>query len=288
MIGNYVVLGQLGAGMYGSVYKAYPINNPTQTVAIKLVNHKGEESNVLSKCKHPNIVKLYETMRRTDCADGEAMVMECLHGDLLDLVADNNRLSENQCRTMLLPILSALNYMHQSGFVHRDIKLENILLDANMQPKLADFGFAAQWSETNRFTNLCGSQHYVAPEVLQRMPYKGPEVDIWAFGVLMYALTTRTMPFQGSGDGLYKKILAAEYTLPSFLSRSLQDLLARIFNPNVEQRITLEQIIRHPWFQTRTATTSSSASSRSTTYHACKSNHAQPAPRMAIAALVSM
>jgi len=281
MIGNYVVTSQLGAGMYGSVYKAHPLNNPTRTVAIKLVNHKGEESSILSQCKHPNIVRLYETIQRADCADGEAMVMECLHGDLLDLVADNNRLSEAQCRSILLPVLSALHYMHQHGFVHRDIKLENILLDANMQPKLGDFGFAAQWSETTRFTNLCGSQHYVAPEVLQRAPYKGPEVDIWAFGVLMYALTTRTMPFQGSGDGLYKKILAAQYTLPSFLSRSLQDLLSQIFNPDVTKRITLEQIIQHPWFQTRPATSSSSRSTQ-----ACKSPSAQPS--MALAALVSM
>lgn len=246
----------LGSGSWGTVVKAYCEEHGT--VAIKIIDRinlnesswcavEREVESMASLEDHPYIVELLnvcETQRYV------YLVLEfCAGGDLLDMALKTKTgLSELQARKLFQQILQAVSHVHSSGYVHRDIKLENILLAADGSARLADFGFARKVKKGERLSEFCGSVHYSAPEIHLAQAYDGAAVDVWALGVTLYALTSAQMPFYGAckRDIMSKSIFGA-YAVHDCFSEGLKDLISKALEVNPSKRITLEAMKNHPW-----------------------------------------
>lgn len=138
-------------------------------------------------------------------------------------------------------MISAITYCHQRRVCHRDLKLENILLDSNYDLKVIDFGLSNILNEKQLLKTACGSPSYVAPEVLSGRKYHGPQVDIWSSGIILYAMLCGTLPFDDDDLAkLYKKIGSGVFEIPQTVSESARDLLKRIILVDPEKRITIE------------------------------------------------
>ncbi|EMP42601.1 Hormonally up-regulated neu tumor-associated kinase [Chelonia mydas] len=206
-VGTYLVGKMINKGSFAKVMEGLHI--PTgEKVAIKVIDKKKakQDSYVLKNMKreprihqmikHPNIVQLYETL---ETEKSYYMVMElCLGGDLMDRICDKKKLEEREVREYTRQIMSAVEHLHRHGIVHRDLKIENFLLDENNNIKIVDFGL----SNTMKFEGVsqellntqCGSPAYAAPELLAHKKY-GPKVDVWSIGVSAFAMLTGTLPF---------------------------------------------------------------------------------------------
>jgi serine/threonine protein kinase len=197
---------------------------------------------------HPFIAKLFFVVAQQDTV---ALVQEyASRGTLLDYLAQHGPLPENQLKYYFLQILSVVDYLHNVRKVtHRDLKLENILLDAFNNVKVIDFGLGRAFLDAKEeFTTHCGSPPYIAPEILSTGKYTR-EADIWALGIVLYALATGTVPFYHDDfSSLCREILAKPILYPRNLSDSLIDLLRKMLCRNPADRITAEQIKSHPWF----------------------------------------
>ena len=143
-------------------------------------------------------------------------------GNLCQYVKARKRLGEADARAIFVQILMAVEYLHTTGIVHRDIKLENVLFDENRSMKLVDFGFSVGCRDpTKKLKIFCGTPSYMAPEIVMRRQYEGRPVDIWSLGVLLYAMLCGMFPFVAkSYPELYKKIVRAHLRLPDFMVRT--------------------------------------------------------------------
>ena len=149
--------------------------------------------------------------------------------------------------------MSAIDFMHARGVVHRDLKLENVLLDASKRYiKLADFGLSAYVEDgaSTRLVTPCGSPHYAAPEVILGMPYLGPPTDVWSCGVILFALLTGKLPFvETDMKKQFRKIKDGTYTIPSYLGREARHMIEKMMTVRVDRRLTVENVQQHLWFQ---------------------------------------
>jgi serine/threonine protein kinase len=178
------------------------------------------------------------------------IVMEHMSGgDLFQHVSENKRLDETIAREYCRQICHALVYCHAHSHIHRDLKLENILLTNNHDHvKLADFGFARS-IESDLLNTFCGTLCYAAPELLQTKPYIGPKVDSWALGVCLYGMLTGNMPF-GSGQdpaNLAQAIRSGVFATPSYMSAGARDVLRCLLRVDFEERTSVERVLLHPW-----------------------------------------
>ncbi|NXX47088.1 HUNK kinase, partial [Tricholaema leucomelas] len=191
-VGHYLIGNMINKGSFAKVMEGLHI--PTgEKVAIKVIDkrkakqdsyafrHLKREPRIHQMIKHPNVVQLYETL---ETANSYYMVMElCLGGDLLDRVCEQRRLSEWEVRRYTRQILAAVEHLHRQGIVHRDLKIENFLLDENNNIKIVDFGLSNTTSFKGVSQDLlhtqCGSPAYAAPELLAHRKY-GPKVDVWS------------------------------------------------------------------------------------------------------------
>ncbi|KAG2457836.1 MARK3 kinase, partial [Polypterus senegalus] len=145
-------------------------------------------------------------------------------------------------------IVSAVQYCHQKYIVHRDLKAENLLLDADMNIKIADFGFSNEFTLGNKLDTFCGSPPYAAPELFQGKKYDGPEVDVWSLGVILYTLVSGSLPFDGQNlKELRERVLRGKYRIPFYMSTDCENLLKRFLVLNPAKRGTLEQIMKDRW-----------------------------------------
>ncbi|KAM6133993.1 MAP/microtubule affinity-regulating kinase 3 isoform 7-T7 [Phoenicopterus ruber ruber] len=150
--------------------------------------------------------------------------------------------------TSLQKIVSAVQYCHQKHIVHRDLKAENLLLDADMNIKIADFGFSNEFTVGNKLDTFCGSPPYAAPELFQGKKYDGPEVDVWSLGVILYTLVSGSLPFDGQNlKELRERVLRGKYRIPFYMSTDCENLLKRFLVLNPTKRGTLEQIMKDRW-----------------------------------------
>ena len=134
--------------------------------------------------------------------------------------------------------------------VHRDLKPENLLLDSELNVKIADFGLSNIMEDGDFLKTSCGSPNYAAPEVISGKLYAGPEVDVWSCGVILYALLCGRLPFDEENiPSLFRKIKEGIYVIPSHLSESSKHLLSRILVVDPLKRATIAEIRQHPWFQ---------------------------------------
>src|SRR5271156_3653986 len=178
------------------------------------------------------------------------MVLEYAGGELFDYIVQNGKMREDEARRFFQQIICAVEYCHRHKIVHRDLKPENLLLDQNMNVKIADFGLSNIMTDGNFLKTSCGSPNYAAPEVISGKLYAGPEVDVWSCGVILYVLLVGRLPFDDDFiPALFKKIAAGSFVTPAFLSPAAVKLIKSMLQVNPVQRITVQDIRRDPWFE---------------------------------------
>ncbi|KAM4612995.1 NUAK family SNF1-like kinase 2 [Polymixia lowei] len=251
---RYEFLETLGKGTYGKVKKAKERSG--RMVAIKSIRkekikdeqdlvHIRREIEIMSSLSHPHIITIYEVFENKDKI---VIVMEyASRGDLYDYICEKQRISERDARHFFRQIVSAVHYCHQNGIVHRDLKLENILLDGNGNVKIADFGLSNLYHGDEYLQTFCGSPLYASPEIVNGRPYRGPEVDTWSLGVLLYTLVHGAMPFDGNNHKiLVQQISTGNYRKPVNPSDAC-GLIRWMLMVNPERRATVEEIAGHWW-----------------------------------------
>lgn len=204
------------------------------------------ESSLGQVLSHPNVCKLYEmqTLSNHYC-----MFFEYISGgQLLDYIIQHGSLKESHARRFARGILSALQYLHANNIVHRDLKIENIMISKTGEIKLIDFGLSNMYDPRKSLQTFCGSLYFAAPELLKANPYLGPEVDVWSFGVVLYVLVCGKVPFDDeNSSALHEKIKKGKVTYPQFLSIDVISLLSKILVVDPHKRASLQQVVNHQW-----------------------------------------
>ncbi|WWD22296.1 hypothetical protein CI109_106787 [Kwoniella shandongensis] len=177
------------------------------------------------------------------------MVFEFIDGgQMLDYIISHGRLRERAARKFARQIGSALDYCHHNSIVHRDLKIENILISKNGNIKIIDFGLSNLYSPTRHLSTFCGSLYFAAPELLNAKVYTGPEVDVWSFGIVLYVLVCGKVPFDDqSMPALHAKIKRGIVEYPSWLSAECKSLLSRMLVTNPAERASLTEVLSHPF-----------------------------------------
>ena len=254
-VGKYKLLKTIGKGNFAKVKLAKHM--PTgQEVAIKIIDKTQlnpsslqklfREVRIMKCLDHPNIVKLYEVIESEKTL---YLIMEyAAGGEVFDYLVAHGRMKEKEARVKFRHILSAVQYCHQKHVVHRDLKAENLLLDENMNIKLADFGFSNEFTPGNKLDTFCGSPPYAAPELFQGKKYNGPEVDVWSLGVILYTLVSGSLPFDGQNlKELRERVLRGKYRIPFYMSTDCENLLKRFLVLDPSKRSSLESIMSDRW-----------------------------------------
>ncbi|TPX33232.1 hypothetical protein SmJEL517_g03808 [Synchytrium microbalum] len=182
------------------------------------LSHLQAEVQLIMRLDHPNVIKIYQVL---DTEEECFVVMEYASGgELVDLIASKGHLTEKEARFYFRQIISAMDHCHLNGVVHRDLKLENILLDAQRNALVSDFGLGRTFTSNRELLNtFCGTPNYAAIELITGTPYIGTRTDIWACGVILYIMLTGKPPFVGENvSALYAKIKAINYAIPDHFS----------------------------------------------------------------------
>uniref|UniRef100_A0A3B3SC87 non-specific serine/threonine protein kinase n=1 Tax=Paramormyrops kingsleyae TaxID=1676925 RepID=A0A3B3SC87_9TELE len=236
-VGNYRLLKTIGKGNFAKVKLARHILTGRELF---------REVRIMKILNHPNIVKLFEVIETEKTL---YLVMEYASGgEVFDYLVAHGRLKEKEARAKFRQIVSAVQYCHQKHIVHRDLKAENLLLDGDMNIKIADFGFSNEFTLGSKLDTFCGSPPYAAPELFQGKKYDGPEVDVWSLGVILYTLVSGSLPFDGQNlKELRERVLRGKYRIPFYMSTDCENLLKRFLVLNPVKRGTLEQIMKDRW-----------------------------------------
>lgn len=189
---------------------------------------------------HPNIIKLYEAI---DSPSYVYLVMEYAQGESLHAhlkAQPQRRFPEDKAKRIIKQVLSTLAYLHERNVTHRDIKLENIIIDTKKGTiKLIDFGFCCCTSPDIKLKVFCGTPSYMCPEIVMKKEYIGPPTDIWAAGILFYAMLCGQFPFRGASDKeLYKKIAKGQFSFPEHVSREAACFINKMLVVNPTSRMT--------------------------------------------------
>ncbi|XP_036921568.1 serine/threonine-protein kinase SIK3 isoform X3 [Sturnira hondurensis] len=197
---------------------------------------------------HPHIIRLYQVMETermiylvTEYASG---------GEIFDHLVAHGRMAEKEARRKFKQIVAAVFFCHCRNIVHRDLKAENLLLDANLNIKIADFGFSNHFTPGQLLKTWCGSPPYAAPELFEGKEYDGPKVDIWSLGVVLYVLVCGALPFDGSTlQNLRARVLSGKFRIPFFMSTECEHLIRHMLVLDPSKRLSMEQICKHKWMK---------------------------------------
>ncbi|KAL4500674.1 hypothetical protein ABPG72_003098 [Tetrahymena utriculariae] len=260
---------KIGTGSYAVVNLAID-KRSNQKVAIKVYEkeklqdpHKMKnvkrEVQILTHISHFNIIKLYYVI---DAPTTLNLVMEYIGTSSLYSylkAKPNRRLPENDARKIFRQVVEGIKYLHSRNIIHRDIKLENLLIDDYKNVKIIDFGFAVCAPKDKKLTSFCGTPSYMAPEIVSKKDYYGAPVDVWTCGVLLFVLFCGAFPFKGNDEkDLYKKIQKCQLEVPPHVPPGAKLLIQRILKPVPKERPDVEEILKDPWVQYGGSTSSSS------------------------------
>ncbi|KAL8292670.1 hypothetical protein RQP46_001282 [Phenoliferia psychrophenolica] len=252
----------LGEGGFARVYLATEPDGTTKAVKViskeqlKSSKAKGKlfgEIKIHQAMVHSNIISFEKVFEDTGHV---YMQLElCANGSLLDLLRKRRRYTEPEARFYLVQLIGACEYMHSNSVIHRDLKLGNLMLDADMNLRVGDFGLAALVKHPGeRKRTICGTPNYIAPEILfDTTNGHSFEVDIWSIGVILYTLLVGKPPFQTKDvKNIYRKIKDNNYVFPPEIELSVEavDLVSSILTTQPDQRPTLSDILAHPFFLT--------------------------------------
>jgi serine/threonine protein kinase len=204
------------------------------------------EVRLLQFIHHPNIVQLHDIVYQTD---NIIVIMEfCELGDLFEELATNGAMPIRRLRSCIYQLLKGLECLHEKGFAHRDLKPENILVCAGGVIKIADLGLARAVPASGMMTTICGSIHYMAPEVLQEIPYDGPKADMWSIGVIIFAMALNQLPWVARDNaGLVREIIGADVKPPPHLIPEVAQIVAMCTRKNPKERPTPSDVLDLPW-----------------------------------------
>ena len=258
-IGNYLIKKTLGKGTFGKVKLGIYLPK-NKKVAIKILEKKRlkeeddlirlkREFEMLSQFNHPNVITVSEIFESNDAY---FTVMEyCNGGELFNYIVKNKYLSEEKSAFFYYQLINDLEYIHSLGIVHRDLKPENLLLTQDEILKIIDFGLSNYLKE-NQLELLetpCGSPCYASPEMLSGENYDGFKIDIWATGIILFAMLCGYLPFDHKdNDKLFMKILECKIQYPKNLSKVSKDLLKKILISDPRRRINIAEIKKHPFY----------------------------------------
>lgn len=257
-VGKYRFIRTIGKGNFAKVKLASHVITGKE-VAIKIIDKTEltvssrqklfREVRLMKLLDHPNIVKLFEIIENEKIL---YLVMEYASGgEVFDYLVAHGRMREKEARSKFRQIVSAVQYCHQKHIIHRDLKAENLLLDSDLNIKLADFGFSNEFSPGTKLDTFCGSPPYAAPELFQGKKYDGPEVDVWSLGVILYTLVSGSLPFDGQNlRELRERVLRGKYRIPFYMSTDCECLLKKMLVLNPVKRHTLESVMKDRWINT--------------------------------------
>ncbi|KAL8168384.1 hypothetical protein V2J09_009883 [Rumex salicifolius] len=218
-----------------------------ENVAREIINHRS--------LRHPNIIRFKEVLLTPTHL---AIVMEyAAGGELFERICNAGRFSEDEARYFFQQLISGVSFCHSMQICHRDLKLENTLLDGSAAPrlKICDFGYSKSSLLHSRPKSTVGTPAYIAPEVLSRREYDGKTADVWSCGVTLYVMLVGAYPFEDQEDPknfrkTISRIMAVQYKIPDYvhISQDCRQLISRIFVANPSRRITIKEIKNHPWF----------------------------------------
>ncbi|KAI9809861.1 MAG: hypothetical protein M1825_000294 [Sarcosagium campestre] len=249
-VGNYSLGRLIGKGSFGKVYLAHHKLTNGSKVVLKSANK--DDTNLAREIHHhrqflhPHIARLYEVIVTENLV---WLVLEYCPGDeLYNYLLQHGRLPIDKVQKIFTQLVGAVSYVHNQSCVHRDLKLENILLDKNENVKLCDFGFTREYEgKASYLQTYCGTVCYAAPEMLKGEKYAGEKVDVWSLGIILYALLTGELPFDEDDDGATKvKILSTEPILPEHLGQDARSLLGALLSKRPLLRPSLADILSHP------------------------------------------
>ncbi|KNC83136.1 CAMK/CAMKL/QIK protein kinase [Sphaeroforma arctica JP610] len=260
-VGCYDLYKTVGKGNF-AIVKVGRHRLTKEQVAIKLIDKTKmdavslrkihREVKILKLLNHAHVIRLYQVM---DSPDILYLVMEYASGgEVFDHLVAHGRMKEPEARRKFHQIVSAVQYCHDRRVVHRDLKAENLLLDANFNIKIADFGFSNCFRPETHLSTWCGSPPYAAPELFEGREYSGPGVDIWSLGVVLYVLVCGALPFDGASlQELRMRILDGVFKIPFYLSSECELLIKKMLVRDPKKRISLKGILAHDWMNSGNA-----------------------------------
>ncbi|XP_051963760.1 serine/threonine-protein kinase SIK3 homolog isoform X1 [Xyrauchen texanus] len=256
-VGDYEMERTIGKGNFAVVKLATHMITRAK-VAIKIVDKTQldddnlkkifREVQIMKMLRHPHIIRLYQVMETerliylvTEYASG---------GEIFDHLVAHGRMAEKEARRKFKQIVAAVYFCHCRNIVHRDLKAENLLLDHNLNIKIADFGFSNLFSRGQLLKTWCGSPPYAAPELFEGKEYDGPKVDIWSLGVVLYVLVCGALPFDGSTlQNLRARVLSGKFRIPFFMSTDCEYLIRHMLVLEPSRRLSMEQICKNKWMR---------------------------------------
>ncbi|KAJ9564687.1 hypothetical protein OSB04_000653 [Centaurea solstitialis] len=262
MMDRYEILKDIGSGNFG-VAKLVKDKSSGELFAVKYIDRGQKidehvEREILNhrSLKHPNIIRFKEVLLTETHL---AIVMEyAAGGELFERICTAGRFSEDEARFYFRQLISGVSYCHSMQICHRDLKLENTLLDESSTTtrlKICDFGYSKSSVLHSQPKSTVGTPAYIAPEVLSKKEYDGKIADVWSCGVTLYVMLVGAYPFEDPDDPrnfrkTLSRILSVQYSIPDYVRVSMdcKHLLSRIFVDNPEKRITIPEIEKHPWF----------------------------------------
>ncbi|XP_050452311.1 serine/threonine-protein kinase fused isoform X2 [Cataglyphis hispanica] len=269
---KYEILKHIGEGSFGQVYKAKK-RSDGEIVAFKMIRKCGrsfkelkslrQECEIQRHLHHPNIVQMIDSF---ETENEIVVVTEYADKELYDILDKEGRLSEERTQVIACDLVSALYYLHSNRVMHRDLKPQNVLLEANGVAKLCDFGFARSMSTgTHVLTSIKGTPLYMAPELIEECPYDH-NADLWSLGCIVYELVVGSPPFQTNSIlHLVKLIRFEAIKWPDFISLNCKSFLQGLLQKDPSQRLTWPALLEHPFVKDRIIIVSGTAPTPFTT-----------------------
>eukprot|EP01028_Stygiella_incarcerata_P013562 TRINITY_DN82781_c0_g1_i1.p1 TRINITY_DN82781_c0_g1~~TRINITY_DN82781_c0_g1_i1.p1 ORF type:complete len:548 (-),score=180.22 TRINITY_DN82781_c0_g1_i1:201-1844(-) len=258
MVGPFILGDTIGSGSTSKVKSAVHKDTGTR-VAIKILRKEMLTRNPMLRRKvereiaamklleHPNVLRLYDILQSSRYL---FLVLEYVeNGELYQYLRKRGKLSAEDAFRFFRELINGVEYLQSRFIAHRDLKLENILLDKDNHVKIADFGMANLMRDGEFLASSCGSPHYASPEVVRGVKYHGLRSDIWSCGVILFALVSGRLPFDDKNiQRLLDKVVLGKVEIPSNIDPLVADLIARMLRVNPEERISVQEMKKHSWW----------------------------------------